>query len=402
LENPTYQITHHNLKLLNTQTHQLMNNHFKDLFISYGRRESLGFVGRLHQQLKLAGYDAWFDKVNIPDGDDYAQRINHGIESAHNFVYVMAPRCLTSPYCLMELEYARFLGKRVIPLNQMVIFNTTPQVLADGDKQALADFYRLKQLPDPHIQTHQQVLYRSLALIGRTDWLDAKEHLTDDDYQRLVDWAQSYENHWAKHDDLDYLKTFEFPVFGEAIDTLDSVVERITAVLERQAEYVHQHTQILSEALWWQQNQQDRQYLLVGKERTAAEEWLLTEFLPPKQPPCHPIPLICEYICEARKNAENLMTDIFICYDIHHDKAIRDQVIQSLSRYAKTTWRHDYDIQSGDDYERAIEQGIENADNFFYFVSPHSVVSDYCQRAVINCFNASYGNSGGLASFTIY
>ncbi|NJO15475.1 MAG: toll/interleukin-1 receptor domain-containing protein [Thioploca sp.] len=94
----------------------------KDFFISYGRRESLGLVGRLHQQLKLASYDAWFDKVNIPDGDDYAERIRHGIETAHNFVYVMAPRSLTSPYCLTELEYARWLGKRVIPLDHLVIF----------------------------------------------------------------------------------------------------------------------------------------------------------------------------------------------------------------------------------------------------------------------------------------
>ena len=31
--------------------------HTKDLFISYGRRESLGLIGRLHQQLKLAGYE---------------------------------------------------------------------------------------------------------------------------------------------------------------------------------------------------------------------------------------------------------------------------------------------------------------------------------------------------------
>ncbi|HDN27621.1 MAG TPA: TIR domain-containing protein [Thioploca sp.] len=74
-----------------------MTNEFKNVFISYGRRESLGFAARLHQQLKLAGDDVWFDKVNIPDGDDYAQRINHGIESAHNFVYIMAPRCMTSP-----------------------------------------------------------------------------------------------------------------------------------------------------------------------------------------------------------------------------------------------------------------------------------------------------------------
>lgn len=63
-----------------------MSSKFKYLFILYGRRESLVFVGRLHQQLKLAGYDAWFDKVNIPDGDDYVQRINHGIESAPDYL----------------------------------------------------------------------------------------------------------------------------------------------------------------------------------------------------------------------------------------------------------------------------------------------------------------------------
>jgi len=45
--------------------------HYKDLFISYGRRESLGFVARLHQKLKLAGFDGWFDKVNIPNGEKY-------------------------------------------------------------------------------------------------------------------------------------------------------------------------------------------------------------------------------------------------------------------------------------------------------------------------------------------
>jgi hypothetical protein len=55
-------------------------------------------------------------------------------------------------------------------------------------------------------------------------------------------------------------------------------------------------------------------------------------------------------------------------------------VIQSLSRYAKTTWTHDRDIQKGYDYERAIRMGIENADNFFYFISPHAITSEYCQR----------------------
>ena len=203
--------------------------------------------------------------------------------------------------------------------------------------------------------------------------------MSDDDCQRLVEWAQPYENNWAKHDDLDYLKSFEFPVFGKTIDALDGVVERIVAVIERQKDYVHSHTQILADALHWQKNQKATQHLLVGKERTSAEEWLLTEFLPPKQPPSQPSTLVCEFICEARKNAENRMTDVFICYDVH-DKAIRDSVIQSLSRHAKTTWTHDRDIEKGATFGRMIEIGIENADNFFFFLSPLSITSEYCQK----------------------
>jgi len=81
----------------------------------------------------------------------------------------MAPRCITSPYCLMELEYARLLGKRIIPINQMVIYNTPEKNLSDGDKQVLVGFYKLHNLPDQNIDTSQDVLNRSHALIGRME-----------------------------------------------------------------------------------------------------------------------------------------------------------------------------------------------------------------------------------------
>ncbi|MEK8016451.1 MAG: TIR domain-containing protein, partial [Candidatus Parabeggiatoa sp.] len=352
---------------------------YKEAFISYGRRESLNFVARLHQQLKLAGYEIWFDKANIPDGDDYQQRINHGIESAHNFVCIMAPRCLTSPYCLVELEYARLLGKRVIPINQMVIFNTVSQALSAGDQQVMTGFYKSFNLPDQNIRTTQDVLNRSLALIGKTDWLAGQEKVSDDDCQRIVEWAQPYENNWAKHEEIDYLNQLELPVFGQTIDALSGVVERVTAVLERQKDSVYQHTEILAHALHWQNHQKTTQHLLVGQERTAAEAWLLTEFVPPEQPPCLPSALVCEFICETRKNVENLMTDIFICASTA-DLAIRNELLGTLSRSAKTVWTHDRDIQKGTDYQQAIKIGIENADNFVFFISPDSVTSEYCQH----------------------
>lgn len=234
-----------------------MTSTFKEAFISYGRRESLNLVARLHQQLKLAGYEIWFDKVNIPDGDDYTQRINHGIESAHNFIYVMAPRCLTSPYCLVELEYARLLGKRIIPINHRSIYQTDSQPLSDSNQQMLIRFYQYYDLPDQHIRTAQDVLDRSHALLGKIDRLEGKEKLSDEDCQKIANWATPYENDWAKHEQIDYLTQLQLPVFGQPINTIPGVVERIIAVFERQKDYVYQHTQILAQALHWREHQKN-------------------------------------------------------------------------------------------------------------------------------------------------
>ena len=290
-----------------------MSKHlFKDVFISYGRRESLGFVARMHQQLLLKGYTAWFDKVNIPDGDDYALRINHGIESADNFIFVMAPRSLCSPYCLIELEYARVLGKRVIPINQAVIFETTPKAISAGDQAVLNGFYASQGIENPNLKTTQDVLNRSLAVIGRTDWLDAKEEMQDADCDALSSWAATYENLWKNHEDSEKLQSIEIPVFGKQIDDFEAVLQSIYTVLENQKKHIRQHTELLDLAFQWQRNQKQTKYLLVGKERKAAEDWLTHTFSPGVLPPCEPSRLHCDFICEARKNAENLMTDCFI------------------------------------------------------------------------------------------
>ncbi|MEK7992084.1 MAG: TIR domain-containing protein [Thiotrichaceae bacterium] len=359
----------------------------KDAFVSYGRRESLGFVSKLHRKLRLAGHDVWFDKVNIPDGDDYAARINHGIETAHNFVYIMAPRCMTSPYCLIELEYARILGKRVIPINQMVIFATDSFELSDGDKGVMKSFYAFHGMKNPpKINTSEDVLNRSHALIGRTDWLDGKEALNEDDCNQLRDWAQTYENHWHKHEDLEYLQTLEIPDFGQNIDSLDSVVERIATVLERHKTYIHQHTKILSAALDWDRNGKSERYLLKDKARQMAQEWLLTKFSEGEQQPCIPSDLQCELLCESRKSAENQAADVFICH-VQEDRPIRDNIIQQLSYYAITVWQQDKDISGGHDYHKAVEKGIENATNILYLVSPTSFQSKQCQAELAHALN---------------
>ena len=98
---------------------------YKEVFISYGRAESLAFAARFHQRIRREGFnkstrketlDVWFDKVNIPHGDDYQQRINNGIENAQNFVFIISSYSLRSKYCLFEIAHAIKCGKRIIPV----------------------------------------------------------------------------------------------------------------------------------------------------------------------------------------------------------------------------------------------------------------------------------------------
>ena len=72
---------------------------FTDIFISYGRKESKIFASKLYANLTAKGYSAWFDQNDIPIGVDYQNQIDDGIEKAHNFIFIIAPHAVASPYC---------------------------------------------------------------------------------------------------------------------------------------------------------------------------------------------------------------------------------------------------------------------------------------------------------------
>jgi hypothetical protein len=92
-----------------------MNNLF-DAFISYGRADSLAFGRKLYEQLLKVGFKIWFDQNDIPLGVDFQNQIDDGIEKAHNFLFIIAPHSVNSPYCLKEIELAIKRNKRIIPL----------------------------------------------------------------------------------------------------------------------------------------------------------------------------------------------------------------------------------------------------------------------------------------------
>ncbi|HAN78156.1 MAG TPA: hypothetical protein DCQ31_10475, partial [Bacteroidales bacterium] len=85
-------------------------------FISYGRRHSKEFAANLHKELIKEKFDVWFDMEDIPPGVDFREQIDHGIEIADNFIFIISPHSVLSEYCLSEINTAVRYGKRIIPL----------------------------------------------------------------------------------------------------------------------------------------------------------------------------------------------------------------------------------------------------------------------------------------------
>jgi WD40 repeat protein len=282
-----------------------MNNFF-DAFISYGRADSLDFATKLYQRLTEQGLRVWFDKKNIPFGVDYQREIDeHGIEKAHNFIFIIAPHSLKSVYCRKEIDLAVQLKKRIIPL--------------------------------VHIKS-DELLSQTHPNIGKLNWI------------------------W----------------FQEGINNFEESFANLTHVIQKQADYVEQHTQILAKALEWERHQKQTSYLLIGEERQQAQSWLKKRFKH-EQAPCLPNDLHCEFITESIKNANNWMTQVFLAYG-EEDESVMEQIRNSLRWESFTVWTNKTDIQMGEASEEAIKRGIEQADNIVYLLSPDSLKSKFCQQ----------------------
>jgi len=300
-----------------------LDTRFRDVFISYGRAESKAFATKLCEQLTEKGYKVWFDQNDIPLGVDFQHQIDEGIEMAHNFIFVIAPHAVKSPYCRKEIDLAVKRGKRIIPILQI----------------------------EP---TTKEVWDMMHPAIGKINWV----------YMRQK-WEKDKEQ-------TEY----------ETIDDFDTGFKGILSLLEQEKEYVQRHTQILFRAIQWEKDHHNSMHLLVANERKQAEEWLFNRF-DSSQPPCLPSDLHVRFISEAKKNANNLQTDVFIASaekEKEGNSMTREQIIYMLALYGYTSWTHINDLNSGADFHKAIKKGVEGADNLIFMITKESLESEYCME----------------------
>ncbi len=307
-----------------------MKNFF-DVFISYGRADSKDLAKKLNQRLIAQGLNVWFDQDDIPLAVDFQEQINSGIENAHNFIFVIAPHSVNSEYCLKEINLALKYNKRIIPI------------------------FHVEQ-------------------ISQATWQSRNPHQTENDWQEY----QARGLHSSFLNMHPTIKKINWIYCRENIDDFTASCDGLIDAINKHQDYVTKHTQFLVQALDWLRNQKQTNFLLIGEDRNEAKKWLKQKFANEQQP-CIPTDLHCEFVSESIKNANNLMTQVFLSAS-EEDNKIKDKIGKTLMRQGLTIWTNQRDIKTGTAFQNEIDRGIERADNFVYLISPKTLRSQYCQQ----------------------
>src|SRR5215472_14530674 len=85
------------------------------VFISYSR-EDLDFADQLNLALDAYGFECFIDRQGISGGEDWKRRLGNLISEADTVVFVLSPASASSEICAWEVEEAKRLGKRILPV----------------------------------------------------------------------------------------------------------------------------------------------------------------------------------------------------------------------------------------------------------------------------------------------
>ncbi|MDJ0509157.1 MAG: TIR domain-containing protein [Crocosphaera sp.] len=297
-----------------------MNQDFFDAFISYGRADSKDFAIKLHQRLESQGYRVWLDQNDIPFGVDFPEEIKQGIAKSQNFLFIISPHAIHSPYCKEEVDYAVQYNKRILPLL--------------------------------HVEE-----------INQQTWQQRNPMETDQDWQQYC----SQGKHSSFTQMIPEIGKVNWIYFREEIDNFEASLTSLVDVFHRDEEYVYQHTKLLNQAMQWQTHKKQSQYLLIGQERIDANKWLQRNFFN-QQPPCEPTFLHCKFICESEKNANQNMAKVFISY-LDDDHVFVEKLFHTLMRNGYTVWTTATDKTASDKLHYKTSLRIEKSDNFIYIFS---------------------------------
>ncbi len=127
-----------------------------DIFISYSQTDA-DFARKLNEAFQSRGKTTWFDQESILVGDDFEAEIWRGIQQCNDFLFIISPSSIGSPYCEKEANYAQSLNKRMTSiLHRPVAEDKLPAALKNNQ---WIDFN-----PPKKFYTHFNELSRTLEI----------------------------------------------------------------------------------------------------------------------------------------------------------------------------------------------------------------------------------------------
>jgi hypothetical protein len=91
------------------------------VFISYARADGAALAEELAAGLDLSGFAPFLDRHDIAAAEDWEARLGGLIQSADRIVFIISPAAVKSERCAWEVDYAAKLGKRLIPIQLILI-----------------------------------------------------------------------------------------------------------------------------------------------------------------------------------------------------------------------------------------------------------------------------------------
>jgi len=147
-----------------------------DVFVSYSRR-NLAFVQQLSAALEAHGKQVWFDQKKeplegLPPASRWWDEIKHGIETANNFLFIMSPQSIASPYCNAEVAYALQHDTRLVTVLYRGTASDAATIQAiDAAIEAIPDDSELPPSVSATITNVRQLTRRNWLEIGQIQYV---------------------------------------------------------------------------------------------------------------------------------------------------------------------------------------------------------------------------------------
>lgn len=174
-----------------------------DAFISYSTKNK-SFVKSLADSLESEDKKVWFDQKRdplegIPSGTKWWDEIKYGISQSSNFLFIISPESVVSPYCNAEIAHALQEEKRIVTI--LYCAEQSVQETLNAINTAIDAIDPALQIPsevEADLQSLRSLARRNSLAINQVQFVTAFAHTSIDLLTSQVSGAIALDIQWVR------------------------------------------------------------------------------------------------------------------------------------------------------------------------------------------------------------